>query len=163
MYSVQFSSGNKTSKFSKFLFSFYRPSCSGVLKQLLAHSGFPGATLRTTGRLKLMRVSAVRSFLPRPPLLLCSVPPCVTVDISLLQWSLDCGTIPLVCPVGRDGGGRSVALDSTEVTAAISRALQPHKVMFLNNSGGLRSQEQKARREVELIFPSRKSKKSTGK
>lgn len=35
-------------------------------------------------------------------------------------------------------------LDPTEVTAAISRTLHPHKVMFLNNFGGLRSQEQKA-------------------
>ncbi|TKS92395.1 N-acetylglutamate synthase, mitochondrial [Collichthys lucidus] len=28
-----------------------------------------------------------------------SAPPSITVDTSLLQWSLDCGTIPLVCPV----------------------------------------------------------------
>lgn len=75
----------------------------------------------------------------------CSAPSSVTVDASLLQWSLNCETIPLVCPVGRDGQGCSVLLDPTEVTAAISRALQPHKVMFLNNSGGLRSQERKAR------------------
>lgn len=42
-------------------------------------------------------------------------------------------------------------LDPTDVTAAIARALQPHKVMFLNNSGGLRSQENKAR---QLAFGS---------
>ncbi|XP_060882168.1 N-acetylglutamate synthase, mitochondrial [Labrus mixtus] len=76
----------------------------------------------------------------------------VAVDTSLLQWSLDCGTIPLVCPVGRDGRGCSIMLDPTEVTAAISRALQPHKVMFLNNSGGLRSQQQKVLGTVS--FPS---------
>ncbi|TNN42070.1 N-acetylglutamate synthase, mitochondrial [Liparis tanakae] len=58
-----------------------------------------------------------------------SAPPSVAVDTSLLQWSLNCGTIPLVCPVGRDEQGCSVALDQTEVTAAISRALQPHKVL----------------------------------
>lgn len=81
---------------------------------------------------------------PLPSPLLRSTPASVAVDTSLLQWSLDCGTIPLVCPVGRDGRGCSVMLDPTEVTAAISRALQPHKVMFLNNSGGLRSQERKA-------------------
>ena len=75
----------------------------------------------------------------------CSAPSSVTMDASLLQWSLNCGTIPLVCPVGRDGQGCSVLLDPTEVTAAISRTLQPHKVMFLNNSGGLRSQDRKAR------------------
>uniref|UniRef100_A0A665V1H4 N-acetylglutamate synthase, mitochondrial n=1 Tax=Echeneis naucrates TaxID=173247 RepID=A0A665V1H4_ECHNA len=79
-----------------------------------------------------------------------SVPPYVAVDTSLLQWSLDCGTIPLVCPVGRDGRGCSVMLDPTEVTAAVARALQPHKVMFLNNSGGLCSQEQKVLGTVSL-------------
>ncbi|KAE8283618.1 hypothetical protein D5F01_LYC19021 [Larimichthys crocea] len=79
-----------------------------------------------------------------------SAPPSITVETSLLQWSLDCGTIPLVCPVGRDGRGCSAMLDPTEVTAAISRALQPHKVMFLNNSGGLRSQEHKVLDTVSL-------------
>ncbi|XP_047428573.1 N-acetylglutamate synthase, mitochondrial [Mugil cephalus] len=79
-----------------------------------------------------------------------SAPPSIAVDISLLQWSLDCGTIPLVCPVGRDGQGCSATLDPTEVTAAISRVLQPHKVMFLNNSGGLRSKEHKVLDTVSL-------------
>lgn len=79
-----------------------------------------------------------------------SAPPSIAVDTSLLQWSLDCGTIPLVCPVGRDGRGCSVMLDPTEVTAAISRALQPHKVMFLNNSGGLCSHNSKVLGTVSL-------------
>uniref|UniRef100_A0A8C7XC33 N-acetylglutamate synthase n=1 Tax=Oryzias sinensis TaxID=183150 RepID=A0A8C7XC33_9TELE len=65
--------------------------------------------------------------------------PYIDVVTSLLQWSLDSGMIPLICPVGRDTRGCSVILDQTEVTAAVSRALQPHKVMFLNHSGGLRS------------------------
>ncbi|CAJ1076017.1 N-acetylglutamate synthase%2C mitochondrial [Xyrichtys novacula] len=76
----------------------------------------------------------------------------VAVDTSLLQWSLDCGTIPLVCPVGRDGRGCSILLDPTEVTAAISRALQPHKVMFLSHSGGLCSKDKKVLGTVS--FPS---------
>ncbi|KAJ4919698.1 hypothetical protein JOQ06_022377 [Pogonophryne albipinna] len=68
-----------------------------------------------------------------------SYPPSVLLDPSLLRWSLRCGTLPLVSPVGRDGGGRSVTLDPLEVTAAIARALQPHKVMFVNEGGGLRT------------------------
>ncbi|XP_038548272.1 N-acetylglutamate synthase, mitochondrial [Micropterus salmoides] len=80
----------------------------------------------------------------------CSAPPSVVVDTGLLQWSLNCGTIPLVCPVGRDGRGCSVMLDPVEVTVAISRALQPHKVMFLNNSGGLCTQECKVMDTVSL-------------
>uniref|UniRef100_A0A3B5LQC2 Uncharacterized protein n=1 Tax=Xiphophorus couchianus TaxID=32473 RepID=A0A3B5LQC2_9TELE len=79
-----------------------------------------------------------------------SAPHSISVDISLLQWSLDCGTIPLVCPVGRDGRGCSLVLDPTEVTAAISRALQPLKVMFLNNSGGLRGEKHKVLDTVSL-------------
>lgn len=82
-----------------------------------------------------------------PLLVLLSAPPSISVDSSLLQWSLCCGTIPLVCPVGRDVRGCSVILDSTEVTAAVSRALKPHKVIFLNASGGLRTQERKVLHE----------------
>ncbi|XP_005751040.1 N-acetylglutamate synthase, mitochondrial [Pundamilia nyererei] len=79
-----------------------------------------------------------------------SAPPSIAMDTNLLQWSLNCGAIPLVCPVGRDAQGCSVMLDPTEVTAAISRTLHPHKVMFLNNFGGLRSQEQKVLGTVSL-------------
>ncbi|XP_016895742.1 N-acetylglutamate synthase, mitochondrial [Cynoglossus semilaevis] len=79
-----------------------------------------------------------------------SLPEHVAVDPSLLQWSLDCGTIPVVCPVGRDDQGCSVLLNPTEVTAAIARVLQPHKVMFLNNCGALRSQEHKVLDTVSL-------------
>uniref|UniRef100_A0AAV2KKQ5 Uncharacterized protein n=1 Tax=Knipowitschia caucasica TaxID=637954 RepID=A0AAV2KKQ5_KNICA len=70
-------------------------------------------------------------------------PPVIAVDTELLQWSLDCGTIPIVCPVGRDEQQRSVMMDSILVTAAVSRALQPHKVMFLNKCGGLRCHQNK--------------------
>lgn len=65
-------------------------------------------------------------------------PSSIKVDTGLLQWSLDCGIIPLVCPVGRDPSGRSLVLDSQAVTAAVARVLQPYKVMFLNNRGGFR-------------------------
>ncbi|KAG9264391.1 N-acetylglutamate synthase, mitochondrial isoform X2 [Astyanax mexicanus] len=76
--------------------------------------------------------------------------PSVVVDTSLLQWSLDRGTIPLVCPVGRDAAGCSMLLDSDQVTAAISRALQPHKVIFLNSRGGLHNQNCKVVGTVSL-------------
>ncbi|KAI4888110.1 hypothetical protein NFI96_021827 [Prochilodus magdalenae] len=76
--------------------------------------------------------------------------PSVVVDTALLQWSLDCGAIPLVCPVGRDAAGCSVLLDSVQVTAAISRAIQPLKVMFLNSRGGLRNQNNKVLGSVSL-------------
>lgn len=79
-----------------------------------------------------------------------TAPPVVAVETSLLQWSLDCGAIPLVCPVGRDRAGCSVTLDAGEVTAAICRALQPHKVMFLTRSGGLRNHQHKVLGSVSV-------------
>lgn len=65
------------------------------------------------------------------------------MDSGLLQWTLDCGAIPLVCPVGRTTAGRSVVLDSVDVTAAIARVLQPLKVMFLNSWGGIPNQNKR--------------------
>ncbi|XP_056143671.1 N-acetylglutamate synthase, mitochondrial isoform X2 [Lampris incognitus] len=79
-----------------------------------------------------------------------SASPSVAVDTGLLQWSLDCGVIPLICPVGRDRDGCSVPLDPLEVTAAVCRALQPHKVMFLNSAGGLRNHNHKVLGSVSL-------------
>ncbi|XP_066554853.1 N-acetylglutamate synthase, mitochondrial isoform X1 [Amia ocellicauda] len=74
----------------------------------------------------------------------------LTVDSALLQWILDCGNIPVVCPVGRSTDGRSVVLDSLDVTAAIAKALQPLKVMFLNSSGGIRNESHKVVGQVSL-------------
>ncbi|XP_034046197.1 N-acetylglutamate synthase, mitochondrial [Thalassophryne amazonica] len=79
-----------------------------------------------------------------------SASPSVVVDTSLLQWSLNCGTIPLVCPVGRDKHGCSLMLDPEEVTAAIAQALQPHKVMFINDSGGLHCHDHTVVSKVSL-------------
>ncbi|XP_051744741.1 N-acetylglutamate synthase, mitochondrial isoform X2 [Ctenopharyngodon idella] len=76
--------------------------------------------------------------------------PTVVVDSALLQWTLDCRVIPLVCPVGRDEGGRSSVLSPIQVTAAISQSLQPLKVIFLNSSGGLRNQNHKVLGLVSL-------------
>ncbi|XP_035254037.1 N-acetylglutamate synthase, mitochondrial [Anguilla anguilla] len=76
--------------------------------------------------------------------------PSISVDRGLLQWTLDCGAIPLVCPVGRTTASRSVVLDSVDVTAAIAKVLQPLKVMFLNSWGGIRNQSQKVLGQVSL-------------
>ncbi|KAG5832058.1 hypothetical protein ANANG_G00287070 [Anguilla anguilla] len=76
--------------------------------------------------------------------------PSISVDRGLLQWTLDCGAIPLVCPVGRTTASRSVVLDSVDVTVAIAKVLQPLKVMFLNSWGGIRNQSQKVLGQVSL-------------
>ncbi len=75
--------------------------------------------------------------------------PSVVVDSALLQWTLDCRVIPLVCPVGRGAAGRSSVLSPIQVTAAISQSLQPLKVIFLNSSGGIRNQNHKVGRRCE--------------
>lgn len=66
-----------------------------------------------------------------------------SVETDLLRWCLESGNIPILCPVGETSGGKSVLLDSLEVTASISRILQPLKIIFLNTSGGLKDLSEK--------------------
>ncbi|KAM4031619.1 N-acetylglutamate synthase, mitochondrial [Anomaloglossus baeobatrachus] len=61
-----------------------------------------------------------------------------TVDIDLLTWCLNSGNIPIICPIGETPSGRSVLMDSLEVTTSISRVLNPLKIIFLNTAGGLK-------------------------
>ncbi|XP_032891195.1 N-acetylglutamate synthase, mitochondrial isoform X2 [Amblyraja radiata] len=67
----------------------------------------------------------------------------VSVDEQLLSWSLELGHIPIICSVGETSDGQLVPLNSLGVTAHIAKIMQPLKVMFLNNSGGLRDSNQK--------------------
>ncbi|XP_044936691.1 N-acetylglutamate synthase, mitochondrial isoform X2 [Mustela putorius furo] len=74
----------------------------------------------------------------------------VSVETDLLQWCLESGSIPILCPIGETTARRSVLLDSLEVTAALAKALQPTKIIFLNNTGGLRDSSQKVLSNVNL-------------
>lgn len=65
------------------------------------------------------------------------------METDLLQWCLESGSIPILCPIGETAARRSVLLDSLEVTAALAKALQPTKIIFLNNTGGLRDSSHK--------------------
>lgn len=67
------------------------------------------------------------------------------METDLLQWCLESGSIPILCPIGETAARRSVLLDSLEVTASLAKALQPAKIIFLNNTGGLRDASQKVR------------------
>lgn len=67
----------------------------------------------------------------------------VSVEEQLLSWSLESGHIPIICSVGETSDGQLVPLNSLGVTAHIAKIMQPLKVMFLNNSGGLRDSNQK--------------------
>ncbi|XP_047403683.1 N-acetylglutamate synthase, mitochondrial [Sciurus carolinensis] len=74
----------------------------------------------------------------------------VSVETDLLQWCLESSSIPILCPIGETAARRSVLLDSLEVTAALAKALQPTKIIFLNNSGGLRDTSHKVLSNVNL-------------
>ncbi|KAK1160316.1 N-acetylglutamate synthase, mitochondrial [Acipenser oxyrinchus oxyrinchus] len=85
---------------------------------------------------------------PSAPSSRCERP--IEVDADLLQWSLNIGNIPIVCPVGETASGQSVLLDSLAVTATISKTLKPLKVMFLNNIGGICNKSHKVLGKVSL-------------
>uniref|UniRef100_A0A0D9S130 N-acetylglutamate synthase, mitochondrial n=1 Tax=Chlorocebus sabaeus TaxID=60711 RepID=A0A0D9S130_CHLSB len=74
----------------------------------------------------------------------------VSVETDLLQWCLESGSIPILCPIGETAARRSVLLDSLEVTASLAKALRPTKIIFLNNTGGLRDSSQKVLSNVNL-------------
>lgn len=59
------------------------------------------------------------------------------METDLLQWCLESGSIPILCPIGETAARRSVLLDSLEVTASLAKALRPTKIIFLNTTGGL--------------------------
>ncbi|XP_067869427.1 N-acetylglutamate synthase, mitochondrial isoform X2 [Heterodontus francisci] len=74
----------------------------------------------------------------------------VTVEEDLLNWSLESGHIPIVCSVGETSDGQLVLLNSLSVTATIAKLMQPLKVMFLNNSGGILDSDKKVVGQVNL-------------
>ncbi|XP_038635041.1 N-acetylglutamate synthase, mitochondrial isoform X2 [Scyliorhinus canicula] len=67
----------------------------------------------------------------------------VSVEENLLNWSVESGHIPIICSVGETHDGQLVLLNSLGVTATIAKLMQPLKVMFLNNSGGIQDCEKK--------------------
>ncbi|KAM7232332.1 hypothetical protein CapIbe_017093 [Capra ibex] len=74
----------------------------------------------------------------------------VSVETDLLQWCLESGSIPILCPIGETAARRSVLLDSLEVTASLAKALRPAKIIFLNTTGGLHDGSHKVLSNVNL-------------
>uniref|UniRef100_A0A452GTK7 N-acetyltransferase domain-containing protein n=1 Tax=Gopherus agassizii TaxID=38772 RepID=A0A452GTK7_9SAUR len=74
----------------------------------------------------------------------------ISVDSDLLRWCLESGNVPIICPVGETRSRQSLLLDSIEVTAAVSRALLPTKIIFLNMTGGIRNSGKKVLGNVNL-------------
>ncbi|KAM9597452.1 N-acetylglutamate synthase, mitochondrial [Trichechus inunguis] len=74
----------------------------------------------------------------------------VSVETDLLQWCLESGSIPILCPIGETAARRSVLLDSMEVTASLAKELRPTKIIFLNTTGGLRDTSHKVLSNVNL-------------
>ncbi|XP_067825062.1 N-acetylglutamate synthase, mitochondrial [Heptranchias perlo] len=74
----------------------------------------------------------------------------VSVEEDLLNWSLESGHIPIICSVGETSDGQLVLLNSLGVTASIAKIMQPLKVMFLNNSGGIQDSDKKVVGQINL-------------
>ncbi|XP_072927726.1 N-acetylglutamate synthase, mitochondrial isoform X2 [Hemitrygon akajei] len=74
----------------------------------------------------------------------------VSVEEDLLNWSLESGHIPIISSIGETSDGQLVFLNSLGVTAHIAKIMQPLKVMFLNNSGGIQDSSQKVVGQVNL-------------
>ncbi|XP_068118532.1 N-acetylglutamate synthase, mitochondrial [Hyperolius riggenbachi] len=73
-----------------------------------------------------------------------------SVNMDVLTWCLNSGNIPIICPIGETPSGRSVLLDSLEVTSSISRVLNPLKIIFLNTAGGLKDLSENVVEHVNL-------------
>ncbi|XP_043531019.1 N-acetylglutamate synthase, mitochondrial isoform X3 [Chiloscyllium plagiosum] len=74
----------------------------------------------------------------------------ISVEQDLLNWSLESGHIPIICSVGETSDGQLVLLNSLGVTATIAKLMQPLKVLFLNNSGGLQDYDRKVLGQINL-------------
>ncbi|XP_048416203.1 N-acetylglutamate synthase, mitochondrial isoform X2 [Stegostoma tigrinum] len=74
----------------------------------------------------------------------------ISVEEDLLNWSLESGHIPIICSVGETSDGQLVLLNSLGVAATIAKLMQPLKVMFLNNSGGLQDCDRKVVGQINL-------------
>uniref|UniRef100_A0A2K5DB12 N-acetylglutamate synthase, mitochondrial n=1 Tax=Aotus nancymaae TaxID=37293 RepID=A0A2K5DB12_AOTNA len=66
----------------------------------------------------------------------------VSVETDLLQWCLESGSIPILCPIGETA--------ARLCDASLAKALRPTKIIFLNNTGGLRDSSHKVLSNVNL-------------
>jgi acetylglutamate kinase len=69
---------------------------------------------------------------------------------TALAQTAETGVLPIVAPLGETSKGQILVLSADAVTRAIALALKPHKVVFLNQAGGLTDEHGAIRSAVNL-------------
>lgn len=72
------------------------------------------------------------------------------VHLDVIRHCLDGGMLPVVSPLGETDDGQIVNINADVVTNALVRALQPYKVVFLTETGGILNQHNRVISSVNL-------------
>lgn len=72
------------------------------------------------------------------------------VHLDVIRHCLDGGMLPIVSPLGETADGQIVNINADVVTNALVRALQPYKVIFLTQTGGILNQDNQIISSVNL-------------
>ncbi|MFO0742948.1 MAG: acetylglutamate kinase [Labilithrix sp.] len=74
----------------------------------------------------------------------------VAIRETAIAQTARLGTLPIVAPLGETSRGQILVCHADAVTRAIALAVKPHKVIFLNETGGLVDQTGTVRSAVNL-------------
>lgn len=74
----------------------------------------------------------------------------VHVNTEPLTWCIESGHIPVVSSIGETTSSQLVCVDASQATIEISKAVQPIKVLFLNEKGGLLDGSNKVIKHVHV-------------
>lgn len=72
------------------------------------------------------------------------------VHLEVIRHCLDGGMLPIVSPLGETTDGQIVNINADVVTNALVRAVQPYKVVFLTETGGILNQNGRIISSVNL-------------
>lgn len=73
------------------------------------------------------------------------------VDTSLLEALLDAGFIPVIAPVGTDGGGALFNINADTIACEIAVALEADQLLMVTESGGLRKDRHDAGSLIQVM------------
>ena len=61
----------------------------------------------------------------------------VSVDLESVRWALTAGAVPVISALGETGEGQILSLDPAAAARSLAGNLRPHKLVFLDERGGL--------------------------
>ena len=73
------------------------------------------------------------------------------VHLDAISASISAGYVPILSALGETSSGQILDLDSDAAARALAHALQPHKIIFLTESGGLRDGHDQLIDAINLI------------